>query len=102
MAIGPNIGMELLTAGLPVGSVLIIDFVNGVVNGREKLTPAQQIKFDQVLAAHDPTIPAPQDDPNKMNNLLLKVILNHENRIRALEGKPAITRAQLITALKAL
>jgi hypothetical protein len=32
----------------------------------------------------------------------LRVILNHENRIRALEGKNSITMAQLKAALKAL
>src|SRR5437867_3453490 len=34
--------------------------------------------------------------------VLLKVILNHENRLRALEGKPTVTMAQLVTALKSL
>ena len=33
---------------------------------------------------------------------VLKVLFNHENRIRAFEGKAAITTAQFITAIKAL
>jgi hypothetical protein len=32
----------------------------------------------------------------------LKVFFNHENRIRALEGKAAVTRAQFLTAVRAL
>jgi hypothetical protein len=34
--------------------------------------------------------------------LQLKIAFNHENRIRALEGKPAASAAQFKTALKAL
>lgn len=32
----------------------------------------------------------------------LKIAFNHENRIRALEGKAAVTRAQFLTAVRAL
>lgn len=37
-----------------------------------------------------------------MDMLAFKVLFNHENRIRALENKPAVTAAQFKTALKAL
>ena len=36
------------------------------------------------------------------NRVLLRVILDHENRIRALEGKAAITMNQLKNALKGM
>lgn len=37
-----------------------------------------------------------------MDMLAFKVLFNHENRIRALESKQAVTAAQFKTALKAL
>jgi hypothetical protein len=37
-----------------------------------------------------------------LDMLALKILFSHENRIRALEGKAAITAAQFKTALKAL
>lgn len=54
--------------------------------------------------------PAPSDDERideafpqtDVAVVLAKALLDHENRLRALEGKPAIAMAQLKTALKAL
>jgi hypothetical protein len=37
-----------------------------------------------------------------MDRAQLRVLFNHENRIRALEGKQAITQAQFVAAVKAL
>lgn len=31
-----------------------------------------------------------------------KILFNHENRIRALEGKQAVTKAQFVTAIKSI
>lgn len=38
----------------------------------------------------------------KSDQISFKIAFNHENRIRALEGKQAVTQAQFITAIKAL
>ncbi len=37
-----------------------------------------------------------------MDVVALTALFNHENRIRALEGKAAVTKAQFITAIKGL
>ena len=39
---------------------------------------------------------------NAFNSVAFKIAFNHENRIRALEAKPAITAAQFKAAIKAL
>jgi hypothetical protein len=39
---------------------------------------------------------------NALDMLAFKVLFNHENRVRALESKAAITAAQFKTALKAM
>ena len=38
---------------------------------------------------------------DRVQGVVLKVILDHENRIRAIEGKGAVTAAQFKTAIKA-
>lgn len=42
------------------------------------------------------------DVTGPINQAVLKVLFSHENRIRALEAKPAITPAQFIAAIKTL
>lgn len=44
----------------------------------------------------------PPDVLRLWDKITIKISLNHENRIRALEGKPAITVAQFKTAVKTL
>jgi hypothetical protein len=39
---------------------------------------------------------------NGLDTVTLKILFNHENRIRALEGKQAITAAQFANAIKSL
>lgn len=39
---------------------------------------------------------------SRVNKATLEVTFNHENRIRALEGKNAVTKAQFINAVKGL
>jgi len=47
--------------------------------------------------------PRPDADvTGPINQAELKVLFNHENRLRALEAKPAITAAQFIAAIKSL
>lgn len=53
-------------------------------------------KTAQELAAGKDTI------LSRVDVAALAVLLNHENRVRALEGKVAITAAQFRTALKAM
>lgn len=42
------------------------------------------------------------DQENNMDQVALKVLFNHENRIRVLEAKAAITIAQFVAAIRAL
>lgn len=46
--------------------------------------------------------PPPPDPLSSWDVITLKVAFNHENRIRALEGKAAVTAAQFKNAVKAL
>ena len=47
--------------------------------------------------------PRPDADvTGPINAAVLKVLFNHENRIRALEGKAAITAVQFVAAIKIL
>ena len=55
--------------------------------------------WKQVQAA---TIPAPLDGVDRLDIIAFKVAFNHENRIRALEGKQLVTAAQFRNALRAL
>lgn len=49
------------------------------------------------------TSPRPDADvTGPINAAVLKVLFNHESRLRVLEARPAITPAQFITAIKAL
>lgn len=51
----------------------------------------------------DPYVAPPVlDKIDRMDILMLKVLLNHENRIRTLESKAPITMAQLKAALRIL
>ena len=51
----------------------------------------------------DPYIPPPASDAlDAWDIITLKIAFNHENRMRALEGKASITLAQFKTAVKAL
>lgn len=51
----------------------------------------------------DPYIPPPTPDAlDGWDIITLKIAFNHENRIRSLEGKAAITVTQFKTAVKAL
>ena len=51
----------------------------------------------------DPYVPPPPLDPmDSWDIITLKIAFNHENRIRALEGKAAVTVTQFKTAVKAM
>jgi stress response protein SCP2 len=60
-----------------------------------------QAELDALLAQVNADRQANQDADEVMR-ASLKVFFNHENRIRALEGKAAVTRAQFLTAVRAL
>jgi hypothetical protein len=51
--LGPTFGAEVVAAGL--GGLAFTWGTDGVVSGRESLTPAQNAALDAVIAAHDPT-----------------------------------------------
>lgn len=42
------------------------------------------------------------DEVDRIDLIILRVLFNHENRVRVLEGKQAVTMAQFRTAIKAL
>lgn len=71
----------------PVVTVLT-DKVTRVWTVRDKTAAELDADKDSVISAFDV--------------LAFKVLFNHENRVRALEGKAAVTAAQFRTALKAL
>lgn len=58
MKLGPSISTELEAAGL-LGLAFSLDLDTGEACGRDNLTEAQAAALDAVLAAHDPTQPAP-------------------------------------------
>ena len=45
---------------------------------------------------------AKDGEANSLQSVLLKVITNHENRIRALESRPSVTEAQVRAFLRGL
>lgn len=99
--LGPNFGNELITAlgpnppltWTPGGDETSIEWA-------KPPTDQQLATLAAVVAAHDPlTQPNPAD---QIDVIQFKIALNHENRIRALEQKPAITAAQFKNALRAL
>jgi hypothetical protein len=57
VVIGPTFGQELIAAGLGGCSASWME--NGTFYNRELLTDEQNIKLDEVIAAHDPTKPPP-------------------------------------------
>lgn len=96
--LGPTFGNEVIAAGL--GGLPFTWGNNSTQISAANLTPAQLAILDGVVAAHDPTANAPVAD--KVELVLLKIEFNHENRIRALEGKPAITLAQFKAAISVI
>ncbi len=62
---------------------------------------------DEFLADTDPALiaflnPPPPDPIDAWDLISLKIAFNHENRIRVLEARPAVTLTQFKTAVKAL
>ena len=54
---------------------------------------------DAEIVAH---VPPPPDPLSSWDAITLKIAFNHENRLRAIEGKAAITVAQFKTAIRAM
>lgn len=82
------------------------DLTTGDRKANDKITdisPFQSYIDAWTVAAQTPIVkpPLPVIDPvDAWDFVTLKIAFNHENRIRALEGKPAITVAQFKTALR--
>lgn len=92
--------------GQPVGARFIRDNWP-LVDGETFTVPEGAYSSGMVLAADGRSLdPAPApvapDAIDAVDIVLLKVAFNHENRLRAIEGKAAITMAQFKTAVKAL
>jgi hypothetical protein len=87
-------------------------YVTWLAEGNEPTRIASEQELWDVLSQAFPAgIPAANTDAqdrlkgmkiNAMDQIAMRVAFNHENRIRALEGKQAATAAQFVTALKAL
>jgi hypothetical protein len=72
------------------------DRATWVVDFDPAATAPQRLAAQNVVATFTPTVPPLSD---AIDALVLKVLFNHENRIRVLEGKAAISAAQFKTAL---
>lgn len=66
----------------------------------EGATPAQILAAFPNFAAGDPTVPPPLS--SRIDAATLKILFNHENRVRALEGRAAVTPAQFLAVLQTL
>lgn len=78
--------------------------IDNAVNAGFKVTDVtasvvDAVQYKALLAGIAPPVPDPID---QWDVLSLRISFNHENRLRALEGKTAITVAQFKTAVKAL
>jgi uncharacterized protein Yka (UPF0111/DUF47 family) len=106
MAIGENIYLDLKAAGLTPILNYPISLLTDLTTVQAVLTPAQVATLNTVLANHVPRELTATErferDIDRMDETILRAIFNHENRIRALEAKPAINRAQFLAGLKAL
>lgn len=84
------------------GVIQIVEFPGGIPSLADQATWIQEynnyINSEQYL--DDETEKCLVND--SALNIIAKAFLNHENRIRVLEGKPAITFKQLINALRKL
>ena len=93
--------MALRPGTKPQVDFVCVDNGNGptLVDG-SMVNPPTQAEVDALTTAQ---LDAAQAEKSfSVEKLELRIAFNHENRIRALEGKAAITQAQFITALKAL
>jgi hypothetical protein len=91
-----------------IRAVASIDGVS-IGNPADKLT--WQVQFSPTANAPQKTaaqavidgyIDVPDDISSEIDVVQFKIMLNHENRIRVLEGKTAITMLQFQAALKVL
>lgn len=81
------------------------DIQTGHRKGNDKITDITPYQYLvdawTVEAKKVPPPPSPPPDPMDVwDAITLKIVFAHENRIRALEGKPAITVAQFKNAIK--
>lgn len=89
----------------PIQGVSIDAFNNKaswVVHYDPAATPAQKTAAQNTIQAIDVNVDVVRDPLDVWNAITLKIAFNHENRIRALEGKAAITVAQFKAAVRAI
>lgn len=87
-----------------------VGFVPSVPEGFTATRIGSQQELADVLIALGVPVPAGVTASDDLKNIqisaiqlaTLKGLLNHENRIRTLEGKQAMTVAQFVTAVKSL
>jgi len=91
---------------VPVGDS---EYVAWVAGGNNPTNIASETELGEVLAKYDlrPNAAGVLDGfllskISLSDQVQFKILFNHENRIRALEGKQAITAAQFINGVKAL
>lgn len=66
------------------------------------INATKKAAIDDLAAKDTATLNAILLAPGSLDRAELKTLFNHENRIRALEGKAAITQAQFVNALQAI
>jgi hypothetical protein len=84
------------------GVIQIIEFPGGIPSQADQDAWTQEyinyINSDQ----HDSDTVTKDFNADRLKLIIAKALHNHENRIRALEGKPSVTLQQVIDALRKL
>lgn len=85
----------------------LVEDIPELQEGEQLVGPTYEVSVDDVLASYtkkDAATVAEEDKEAQLSavqTVIFKALFSHENRIRTLEGKAAITAAQFRDALKA-
>jgi hypothetical protein len=97
--------------GKPYRKVLPVEVTDPAVDGATQIKEGPVVtvladKVTRVWSVRSKTAQELDDEKTTQatgyNGIAFKIALNHENRLRTLEGKAAVTAAQFRTAIKAL
>lgn len=98
--------LDAIAALAPINGVQIVDAANRatwVVDFKPEATAAQRTAVANAITAYDVAAADQADrDSADVQRQLGKALFNHENRLRVLEGRAAVTMAQFVAAVKAL
>lgn len=102
---------SMISAVCPISGISIGDWNNRLswrIDFKIEATQQQKDAANAALASFDQFDQVAEDNYQKdvkINNIdlvLLQIAFNHENRIRVLESRPAVTLNQFKTAVRAL